>query len=100
VTLDDAIKIALHAYAEDDQERERILELLVPIVVDRNLLREACIRAWNLGCADHVRAALTEYQAERARIDAEAAADATAQDTCRRCARPLDVDGECMDCVL
>jgi hypothetical protein len=61
-------------------------EALVPVVLgDRELLRAAIERAWTQGrgkayadvdqVRDEIREALAAYQAERAEIDAEIAAD-------------------------
>ena len=78
MTLAEALRIALDAYNEDEAERERILELLAPILFGRSdLLRAAIDKAWRAWPADMRRseAALTEYQAERARIDSETLVD-------------------------
>jgi hypothetical protein len=84
MTLADALKIALAAYDEDEAEREAVLEKLTPVLLgDRELLRAAIVYAWSHtpqlydGRADEIRAALTEYQVERAEIDAEASAAAS-----------------------
>jgi hypothetical protein len=74
VTLSTALEIALAAYDEDEAEREALLDALVPLLFDREMLRNALEWAWT-SRADEIREALTAYQVERAEIDAEAAAD-------------------------
>lgn len=69
--INEAIEIALNAYDEDDAEREAILDALLPTLLTRKLLRDAIADAWKVGRCEAVSAALAEYQAERARIDAE-----------------------------
>ena len=75
MTLNEALKIALDAYDEDEAERERILELLVPIVLGRRGRLKAAIETAWWSSNDEIIAAIAEYQAERAAIDAEAAGD-------------------------
>lgn len=72
MTLVDAINAVCAAYNEDDAEREAILELLVPVLVDDQALASLIGKHWSER-ADEIRAAITQYQTERAEIDTEAA---------------------------
>jgi hypothetical protein len=73
VTLADALKIALAAYDEDEAERERILELLAPVLLGDRFTLETAIGFARGDRARRIIEAVTEYQQERARIDAEQA---------------------------
>lgn len=73
MTLADALDVALAAYDEDEAEREAILDELLPALTSSaQLLRTVVSVAWHAGAHDAIREAVTEYQAQRAEIDAEA----------------------------
>lgn len=82
--LKDAIQIAIAAFDENEDEREAIIDALVPVLLDdRARLASAIERAWRDGptAQDEIRQAITSYQVDRAEIDAQIAAEDAVIDT-------------------
>lgn len=76
MTLRDAINDVL-AICDDEDEREALLTALLPVLLDADpgLLVTSIARVWD-SHADEIRAAIEQYHAEAAEIDAQIAADA------------------------
>lgn len=76
----------------DPEERGELVDRIVGELTHAEIV-DALTHVWDR-IRPRVVTAYSDYLDEVARIDAEAIADST----CRRCARPLNADGTCTEC--